>query len=31
MELLRSTELSDDAIRDYAAQMLGPELVVGRR
>ncbi len=31
MELLRSTELSDDEIRDYAAQMLGPELVVGRR
>lgn len=31
MELLRSTELSDDEIRDYAAQMLGPELVVDRR
>ena len=30
-ELLRSTELSDDEIRSYAAQMLGPELVVGRR
>ena len=31
MELLRSTELSDDEIRDYAVQMLGPELVVDRR
>jgi hypothetical protein len=31
MELLRSTELSDDEIRDYAAQLLGPELVVDRR
>src|SRR6478609_6514884 len=27
IELLRSTELSDDAIRDFAAQMLGPEMV----
>jgi hypothetical protein len=30
IELLRSTELSDDAIRDVAAQMLGPEMVVDR-
>ncbi len=30
IELLRSTELSDDAIRDFAAQMLGPEMVVDR-
>ena len=31
MELLRTTELSDEEIRAYAAQMLGPELVMGRR
>ena len=30
MELLRGTELSDDEIRAYAAQILGPELVIDR-
>ena len=30
MELLRTTDLSDEDIRAYAAQLLGDELVVGR-
>ena len=29
MQLLRDTEMTDDEIRDYAAQLLGPELVGG--
>ena len=29
MDLLRNNDLSDDEIRAYAAQLLGPELVVG--
>ena len=30
MELLRTKDLSDDEIRDYATQLLGAELVIGR-
>jgi catechol 2,3-dioxygenase-like lactoylglutathione lyase family enzyme len=30
MRMLRENEMSDDEIRDYAAQLMGPELVVDR-
>jgi glyoxylase I family protein len=30
MQALRENEMSDDEIRDYAAQLMGPEIVVGR-
>ncbi len=30
MQMLRDREMSDDEIRDNAAQLMGPELVVGR-
>ena len=30
LQLLRDNEMTDDEIRDYAAQLMGPELVIGR-
>ena len=30
IQMLREREMTDDEIRDYAAQLMGPELVIGR-
>ena len=30
IQMLRTREMTDDEIRDYAAQLMGPELVIGR-
>jgi catechol 2,3-dioxygenase-like lactoylglutathione lyase family enzyme len=30
MRMLREGDMTDEEIRDYAAQMMGPELVIGR-